>query len=161
MIIMDIPQTWTFVSYVRDSVSDYLPDNIDAELRESSVMVASELTENTIKFGCTPNSDSKKSASIHVDLTEDDVRITVNTTASLGNLDRVKHIIDTLKTTNDIEAIYLNRLQEIMETPSQSSSRLGLIRIVHEAKFSLDYDINGNQLKVIATRSLKPPTAEG
>lgn len=161
MVVLDIPQTWTFVSYVRESVANYLPDSIDQEIRDAAVMVASELTENTIKFGCPPNSlpgttmGDDERALIDVDYSDNHITIMATTTASLGNLDRLKNIIDALKTTENTEIIYLNRLQEIMETPSQSSSQLGLIRIVHEALFSLSYDIQENRLKLTATRVIK------
>jgi|GEM_PF-1798108 len=161
MVVLDIPQTWTFVAYVRDSVAEYLPDSLDQEVRDAAVMVASELTENTIKFGCPPNSvsgehvvDQDDRALIDVDYTEDCITIVATTTASMGNLDRLKHIIDELENTENTETIYLNRLQEIMETPSQTSSQLGLIRIVHEAHFALRYDIDVHKLKLTATRQL-------
>ena len=160
MVVLDIPQTWTFVAYVRDSVANYLPDNMDQEIREAAVMVASELTENTIKFGCPPNSPQEmdigkdERALIDVDYSDKHITIMATTTASLNNLERLKHIIDELKNIDDTEIVYLNRLQEIMENPSQTSSQLGLIRIVHEAHFSLDYAIDGNRLKLTATRLL-------
>jgi len=156
MITLDIPQTWAFVSHVRETISDYLPNRIDPEIREATIMAASELTENTIKFGyANPNDDSSGEPPLmNVELTDEMIRIVISSNASLGNLDSVKHIINELKIAENIEVLYLNRLQEIMENPSQSSSRLGLIRIVHEAKFALDYNIVGNRLKIIATRSL-------
>ena len=115
MLISNIPQTWEFVAYVRKEVSHYFGGKISDEIMESIVMSASELTENAIKFGVDVN-DGKK-ANIEFDLVDNELYLQVTSGfKDHANVDKVTQLIDRINQSDDLEAIYYDRLKEILET---------------------------------------------
>lgn len=60
MLISNIPQIWEFIAYVRKEVNHYFNGEISDEVMESTVMSASELAENAIKFGVYVNDEKKQ-----------------------------------------------------------------------------------------------------
>lgn len=142
---------WQRVREVRRRVGEIARD-LAPEVRDAAVMVAAELVENAIKYGeSTPGCEDIE---VHVRIETERVVIEVHngvsnpaTTAELS--ERIRQISES----DDREALYVGRLTEMLSEPGQSS-KLGLYRMGFEGKFTLEYQVDDQVLKVRATRVL-------
>ena len=153
-INLSIRPTWSILQDVKNAVSDlmnskkYKVEHIDA-----SIMCASELVENSIKYG----SSEIDSNSIMFNLMLHDNKIVIkvsNGIKDVNDLDNVKSHIEKLKQSDDPSSLYIERLKQLMVSRKQGESQLGLYRISYEGEFKLDYLFNDKILTIIATRDI-------
>lgn len=149
---IDVPLSWTWIESVRSTVAAQLADH-DEDLREASVMVASELAENVVKYGePRPGTDSGQ-----IQLSVDDrcVRIlSVNGVQAQQRVERLGEIFERLRATPDPLQLYMQRLQELLANPNQVETQTGFLRIVCEGQFALSHDYVGGVLTIAAERKL-------
>ncbi len=154
MALLDMPlrTMWSEVQDVRDKVEALLAD-LPPEAREATVMTASELVENAIKYGESVPAAPNATVSLHRD--GDVVRVVVRNGAAseAGARDLLAHI-ERLSAADDRMALYLARLRELMTSPG-GSSRLGIYRIGCEGGFDLAGDYTDRVITVTATRRIE------
>ncbi len=148
-IQINIPIAWEYVRLVRQQVTAALAEHSE-ELRSAAVMVASELVENAIKYGA--SIPAMQWAQFRFTTTAEYIQIQVsNGLTDQRLLETVQKIVQQSQTAGASEQLYLGRLQELMNNPTQST-RLGLYRIGHEGKFDLDYSYGEQILELTAKR---------
>ncbi len=122
------------------------------ELQSATMMTASELVENAIKYGESVPAAPK----IGVALTLADNKVRIETVNGSRNPSRVAVLlvtVDQIAKAPDREALYLARLEQAMITPS-ASGQLGLYRIAFEGRFDLSCSYDDGVVRVTATRAL-------
>ena len=141
---------WATVRKIRDQMFRELKEE-PAAARAAASMVASELLENAIKYGePVPESPDirfvfTKSESVY--------RIVVSNGVLPGrNVERLLERIDAINKTEDRSSLYLARLQELLDNPSQVSG-LGIYRIGFEGGFDLECSYLTNVVTVTAMRT--------
>jgi len=151
MALLDMPlrTMWSEVQDVRDKVESLLSD-LSPDAREATVMTASELVENAIKYGEPVPAAPHATVSLHRD--GNIVRVVVrNGAASEAAARELLAHIERLTAAEDRMALYLDRLRELMTSPG-GSSRLGIYRIGCEGGFDLAGDYTDRVMTVTATR---------
>ncbi len=149
---LEIPIVWQFVREVRQRLAEALADQSE-ELRDSAMMVASELVENAIKYGeAVPGATQAT-----IELFIDSGRVTIEVKNGLTNpLDAqvVAEQIARLRAAEDPAALYVERLRELLESPD-IRGKLGLCRIALEAGFDLSCTYDDQILTISASRGIR------
>jgi hypothetical protein len=148
-IDVSLPHAWNYIRDIRKRVGEVFGES-GSELRSASMMVASELIENAVKYGADVASAPNIRLSCCFD--GDEMRIVVSNgstdTEAVRTLhERVKQITDT----PDKEALYIARLEELLADPTDSG-KLGLYRIAFEGRFELSVAYVESVVTVTATR---------
>jgi hypothetical protein len=126
----------------------------DAECREATAMVATELAENIVKYGTKGASPFVGTVSIAAKA--DMVRITArNEVASARDALSVKQAIGQISATNDVMALYRSRLAKLFASPSLPRAQLGLLRAAFEGGFRLSCSYDPPTLSIVAERGCK------
>ena len=146
---LEIPIVWQFVRQVRRQLADALADQSE-DLRDSAMMVASELVENAIKYG--ESVPGAPTATIELFVEPERVMIEVkNGLSSARDAQAVQEQIARLRAAEDPAALYVERLKELLESPD-IRGRLGLCRIALEAGFDLSCTYDQQILTISASR---------
>jgi hypothetical protein len=125
-----------------------------AILREQTLMVIVELLDNAVKYGMSVPGIG--GMNLNVAVTDKEVEISVSNTVDVKqHIDYVTSIINEIKESNNAEALYANRLKQLMNERKPGESRLGFYRIAYEGEFELSYTYEKNVLTVIASKRLK------
>ncbi|MBF0120153.1 MAG: hypothetical protein HQK79_15065 [Desulfobacterales bacterium] len=143
---------WNNVRKIREQLDSIFSDT-DEGFKDACKMVASELIENSIKYG----QDIEASKGVELDVIIEDGKIvlkSVNRLISMIDFDNVKFHIDRINASDNPEELYISRLQELMDSSKHGQSQLGLYRIAYEGEFKLDYNLSNNVLIVTASRNL-------
>lgn len=149
-INISIKPTWSIIREIQDKTTKFMEENGKSrDVIEATIMGATELLENAIKYGAeTPDGDN-----IKFDLQADDKRVTVNVTNGIKSdedIANVKDHIDKINASNDPAKLYTDRLMELMENPKPGVSQLGLYRMAYEGEFKLSYKYENKLLAVTA-----------
>lgn len=155
MALLDLPlrTMWSEVQEVRDRIQVLLAD-VPEDVRDASVMTASELVENAIKYGeSVPEAPSAR-VSLHHDADRIEI-IVQNGVASEDTVRELRVHIDRLTSAPDRSALYVERLRELMTSTGGGGTKLGLYRIGCEGLFDLRCDYHARVVTVIATRRLR------
>lgn len=148
----DIPMAWHHIRDARALALEALA-NASPDLQHATGMTVSELLENAMKYG--ESVPGMAGASYTFTVSDDAVRIEVkNGVGSEESLTELRARIDAMAAAEDKEALYVERLQQILENPS-AGGQLGLFRIACEGGFDLAYHYEAPIVTVIATRTLK------
>lgn len=148
---MQISPMWSFISEAKDKIKEIMK-GYDAGLVNFTQMATSELMENAIKYGISV--EELAHVSLEFQLKEKSITITVkNGVRDDEHLKTFKEIISRIYSSENKEALYIQRLQEIMQNPDTNISHLGLYRIVSEAKFDINYLISNNILETTIIRN--------
>jgi hypothetical protein len=147
-----VPLSWGFIDRVRATVRESLHGHPE-ELRESALMVASELAENVIKYGEPVNSEPCGFVTISVEA-DRVVICTINGVASSERGIEVVRQISRINVAENVEDLYAQRMQEMLHSPADLSSCLGLLRIAYEGNFALTSTYEAPLLTIWATRVL-------
>jgi hypothetical protein len=149
---IEIPVVWHYVKKVADAVAQALNDYPE-NVRYVSVMVASELVENAIKYGRRVPSliDAQFSLQFGPQAIEIEV---ANGVLNEESVAMAQATIQLISSTEDKEELYLNRMREIMINP-KVKGQLGLYRIAHEGQFQLSCTYVDQILTVRAVLGLK------
>ena len=124
-----------------------------AGLRAAAQMVASELLENAIKYG----EAVPAAPQINFVFRSDERRMTIIVSNGLHselNYERLRSHVEALAAAEDPAAVYVARLQELMDNPTQESAGLGIYRIGLEGGFALECRYQDRVVSVTATRSI-------
>jgi predicted component of type VI protein secretion system len=78
----------------------------------------------------------------------------MNGVTSPARVKRVAAVIESIASAENVAGLYANRLQEMLASPGEPDSRLGLLRIAYEGSFRLDYSFASPLLTITATRAL-------
>ena len=146
-----IPMAWEYVRSVRQQVHDALADYSE-DLRSASVMVASELVENAIKYGVAVPELPWTRFAFEVSAEEILMEIS-NGLTDAGVFAHFRRRIEELRQPGAGERLYLTRLQQLVDNPLPPN-RLGLYRISFEGNFSLDLIYEDQVLTIKAHRKL-------
>lgn len=146
-----VPLAWHWIEKVRDAVNEVLRDH-PAELRQSAVMVASELAENLVKYGHAI--DGEDSGRVAIEVQNGFVSVTSENGTTAEEAKKVDALVRAMAAADDVQALYLERLTRMAETPGDSASELGLLRIAFEGQFTLACDYTPPRLRLVATRGL-------
>ena len=147
-----VPSVWDLLRVVRERVETHLL-GVDRVLREATVMAASELVENAIKYGrpvpACPN------ATLEV---ESDGRVmTLRISSGVRSEEAARDTVDRVSTiakAPDKMALYLERMKTLLHGALPGSTQLGLFRICGEGEFDLSCRFNQDVLHLTATREL-------
>ncbi|MEM7183942.1 MAG: hypothetical protein AAF518_23760 [Spirochaetota bacterium] len=149
-----IKPVWDTLSQIRDDIQKFLQvKNVDEDVMEKADVVCLELLENAVKYGIgTPDSPD---VNISFKLEENMLVFYVsNGVRQNDNLQFLFDLIDKINSSDDVEALYLERLQEIAKNP-KNGSQLGVYRIVYESEFSLKYNLEGTKLTLEARKTVE------
>lgn len=147
----EIPVAWHHIREARTLVQEALTQHARA-LREAAGMTLSELLENALKYG--EAVQGMPGASYTLVVEDEYVEIHVsNGLNSQQSLAELKRRIDAIAAADDKQALYIERLEEIMNNPS-AGGQLGLFRIACEGGFDLSYRFEPPILTVTARRPL-------
>lgn len=138
-----IEPVWEQIDQVRTAVGDFLADAVAPEVLDAVTMVASELSENALKYG-----HFEGAARVEVGLTRRPSSITVEVKnpvdeAADDNLVRLDVMIQWIRGHQDPFEAYLQRMEEVSRQSLESlESGLGLVRIAYEGKSILDFYVD-------------------
>jgi hypothetical protein len=151
-ISLSITPAWSILKEVQEKTEKFLKQKDSSQhIIEATIMCASELVENAIKYGYSNDENSY----ITFDLTMDSDKVIIQVSNGIKDkedVQRVKAHIEKLKLTNDPGKLYTERLMQLMENPKPGVSQLGLYRIAYEGEFKLDYIYESDLLTIIAGR---------
>jgi hypothetical protein len=150
-IQIDIEPVWTVVRRIREQVAQALaayPENV----RSATVMTASELVENAVKYGeSVPNAAT---ISFSLIASPDSLRVEVtNGSKNTDSVARLRERIAAIVAAPDKTALYMDRLEHLLSTPSESG-QLGLYRIAFEGAYELSCTYEESVVTVNAVRRL-------
>lgn len=151
IISLSITPTWSILKEVRQKTEDLMKKkNADTDTIDSTIMCATELVENAIKYG----SSNSGQNNINFDLiVQNTIRIKVaNGIKDEKDAQNVKYHIEKIQNTDDPAKLYTDRLMQLMDNAKPGESQLGLYRIAYEGEFKLDYTYKNNVLTIMAEK---------
>lgn len=147
-----IPIAWHHVRDARKLVQEALAD-YGVSVRDAAIMTMSELIENAMKHG--DSMPRMPGASFTFTVTDEAVCIEVsNGIESDAGLAGLRACLDAMAKAPDKEALYLGRLQQILEAPT-GGSQLGIYRIGFEGGFDLSCAYDDQVVTLTAKRALR------
>ncbi|MCB1192278.1 MAG: hypothetical protein H7A23_21780 [Leptospiraceae bacterium] len=152
-VCFTIKPVWETISQIREDFQKVLKlKRVSNDILEKADVVCLELLENAVKYGViTPDCPDVK---ISFELEENTLKFFVSNGVMLGSrLQYLFHLIDKLKNSDDVESLYIQRLEEIAKHP-KGGSQLGIYRVVYESGFGLSYNLDGQKLTVIAQKEV-------
>ncbi|HRG46505.1 MAG TPA: DUF6272 family protein [Leptospiraceae bacterium] len=147
---------WDTVIQIRKKVKSVLEERkYPAEIIEATEIVSMELLENAVKYGVCTEDCPAVDVKIEINESDKEIGITVsNGFSSVENLEFILSRLDKLKNADNIEALYMERLEEIIANPRSGKSQLGLYRIAYETGYKLDYKLKGNRLEITGKKKI-------
>ena len=152
-VCFTIKPIWETISNIREDIQKVLKlRNINEDILENSDLVCMELLENAVKYGIvTPDCPDVK---ICFELQENMLLFYVSNGVNINEkLNYLFELINKLKVSEDVEALYIQRLEEIAKNP-RGGSQLGIYRIVYECGFQLSYHLDGYKLTITAKKPI-------
>ena len=146
-----LPLAWHFIERVRETASEALA-SAPEELCQATVMAASELAENVVKYGRPLGEDDTGRITVSAEPAAVVVRSESGATAEQAR--RALDVIDAVRSTEDIAALYVARLTTMATETNDKGSELGLLRVAFEGRFALSGSFDGRLLISEATRSI-------
>jgi len=152
LLNMPLKTMWSEVQEVRDRVQSLLVD-LPEDVRAATVMTASELIENAIKYGESVPAAPQAS----VVLRHEGGRIEIVVKNGVAAEETVRELmthVDRLANAPDRMALYIDRLRELMTSGGLGGSKLGLYRIGCEGQFDLRCDYSERVITMTASRQV-------
>ncbi len=150
-LICHIEPVWDSLERIISETESSL-DKFGRDLTDASVMAATELVENAIKYG-----DNK--TVIEFAITVDDHRILINVSNTIRtpqDYEDVKYYIDKIMASDNLHTLFADRLLKVAKSDDkQMRTRLGLIRIAYEGCFKMTYNLKDDFLTITAATDLK------
>lgn len=144
---------WDELESVREEAYGFLHDrDLDDDIVYSTVMVLSELLENSIKYGHFKDSDSK----VQIALTIDEPNIVVEVTnpvneACYVDLEKLDRMIQWVRGYQDPFEAYVERMKEVSKKSlHDTESGLGIVRIAYEGNVTIDFFVNDEDLLTVS-----------
>lgn len=148
-----ITPVWAMIELARKRIQTELGEMLNKADLDASIICASELFENAIKYG--DSVDEMQFIQFLLKLQGSKVMITVsNGVTNPQDLRNVRESIDKINSGESPERLYFARLKEMIGSSQPQKSRLGLFRIAHETKFSLSYKNTSNTVIVNASLNI-------
>ncbi len=151
-----IEPVWGSLDRIRDGIESSL-ECFGRKLTDASVMAASELLENAIKYGCP--GDKKTGIEFTIIADDHQIRITVsNRIRTVQDYEELKRHIDKISLSDNPDTLFVERLWTLMDVREEDNfakTRLGLIRIANEGGFELTCKLENNFLTITAVTDLK------
>jgi len=149
---IEIPLVWDSVGKIRLETG-MLFSSFDAPVRDAAIMVASELTENIVKYGAPL--DGEAVGFVSFEIQDDQFSITShNAVSSDNNLDAVQTILEQIADSSDPRELSLSRLRELIEGKVTGPSQLGLLRVATDGGCALNHSYADTVLTIVAERKL-------
>ena len=127
---------------------------IDPITANAITMAATELMENAVKYGRSLP-DCKEIEFLFTKEEYSTVKIAVtNGVVSDDHMQKFLLHLQQLRDTENPEALFTERVLELMDKPDCSSGQLGLFRIAYEGSFTIDYEYVNDRLTIIARRNM-------
>lgn len=146
-----IEPAWSTIRTIREEVGQLL-EKLPSEPRSATMMTASELLENAVKYG--ERVPGAPRIVFSLSALEDRIRIqVVNGSTELDCVQELKERIEEVTRAEDKTALYVRRLQELIANPNQNC-KLGIYRIGVEGGFDLAYDYVDSMVTVVASRRI-------
>ena len=147
---------WNTVFEIRQKIKALIAKKkFTEEVIEAMETVSMELFENAIKYGVSTEDATDVSLEIIYDEISELKIIVSNGIESKDSIKNFSELIESILNSKDLEAMYMQRLNEIAQNPKSGKSYLGLYRIAYETGFKLAYEITGKKLIVIASREIE------
>lgn len=147
---------WNIVTDIRKQIKFLMEKkNFSIDTVDSLEITAMELFENAIKYGISTEDAVDVSLEISYDDKQELQIIVSNGIESEESITNFLELIDKIRNSNNVESLYLSRLQEIARNPKTNKSQLGLFRIAYEAEFIINYEIIGKKLIIKATKKVE------
>ena len=147
---IEIPLVWDSVGQVRLEAG-MLFSSFEESIRDAAIMVASELTENIVKYGAPLDGESV--GFISFEIQDDSFTIAShNAVAHDNNLDAVETILTQIEKSDNPRELSLARLRELIEGKIEGPSQLGLLRVATDGGCSIDHSYNDAVLTIVAQR---------
>ena len=135
---------WEVIDETRGFLVRALAHAIPDPVRLEQIGIAAhELMENAFRYSTRPE------VSIRIESDGATITVTVDNVATSAQVEALRQQIDALRATPDALAYYQQKMLESVER--DEGSGLGLARIQWEAEMSLDFEIEGERVRVVAT----------
>lgn len=157
---LPIRRDWGSIEPLRVSVLSCLRAVFpDQPLCDSLSMVATELLENALKYGCWTGSDAALFG-LRVAGDDDEVEVAVSNPVDPSDpgLARLLSELDRIQAAPSPEDAYLERMRQVAVTPGAHGG-LGLARIAHEGGCALSADVSPAgvlRVRAVTRRSSAP-----
>jgi hypothetical protein len=120
----------------------------DAECREATTLVVSELAENMVKYG-----PPKEPGAIAIGVEEELVRVrATNVVESETDARQVVGTVSRIAAAAQVRDLYRDRLRELFDNPGLPRAQLGLLRVAFEGGFQLSCNFKAPVLEIVAER---------
>jgi hypothetical protein len=152
-ITMYISTNWEIIRDIETRVSSYFSDG-QKDINDASMIVITELVENAVKYGVPlPGMHAIK---FNFEIRDNFVEISIiNAIGHEKHRTAITRLIDEINNSGNPQELYTMRLQELLNFDGKiMTGGLGLYRIAHEAKFEINYSLDGDILTVIARRPI-------
>jgi len=150
--LLGSPECWATVRELRQRVKRLMA-SYDEDVQEAAVMTASELLENALKYGVAAEGTSTTRFEMRLDARALTIA-TTNVVDSDADGVALRERIERIMREPDKEALYVQRLQDFMDT-STVAGGLGLYRVAFEGAFELQC-ATGNKMVVVTARRAVP-----
>ena len=144
---------WNELEPVRQEAHDFLQDrDLHGDIVYSTVMVLSELLENSIKYGHFEDSDSTVQVSLDVNKHIITVAVTNPVNEScFKDLEKLDRMIQWVRGYQDPFEAYVERMKEISKKSLHNTeSGLGIVRIDYEGSVTIDFFVSDEDLLTVS-----------
>jgi hypothetical protein len=144
---------WNELEPVRQEAHDFLQDkDLHDEIVYSTVMVLSELLENSIKYGHFEDSESTVRISLDVDKHIITVAVTNPVDEScFKDLEKLDRMIQWIRGYQDPFEAYVERMKEVSKKSlHDTESGLGIVRIAYEGSVTIDFFVSDEDLLTVS-----------
>lgn len=149
-----IRPAWHIIEGVQEKIREFIFSRLgDQDISEATEMCATELVENAIKYGSGSALEGCIDFFLRVDSAVVEIVVT-NSVKRILDVENVDRLVKQIKESGDPEKLYIDRLNELMESQIPGLSQLGLLRIAYEGRFRLAYTFENNILTVKARREI-------
>lgn len=145
---------WEGIRRIRQELG-LLLEGYSPELRAATMMAATELLENAVKYGDAVAQSPQVEFELSLDPGVIQLKATNGCTAA-EKVERLRSILDDLVAASDPEVLYLERIRQRSASVSGvPDSGLGLYRIAVEGGFDLAVTYTVGVVSVLASRSTR------
>ncbi|MFC1483985.1 ATP-binding protein [Candidatus Neomarinimicrobiota bacterium] len=144
---------WDELEPVRQEAHDFLQDrDLQDDIVYSTVMVLSELLENSIKYGHFKDPDSTVRVSLDVD--SHIITVAVTNPVNEGcykDLEKLDKMIQWVRGYQDPFEAYVERMKEVSKKSlHDTESGLGIVRIAYEGSVTIDFFVSDEDLLTVS-----------